>query len=162
MWNLWVKIKMALSRSVKRSTVSRDWRGHTKRLLGSFECGRTRNREVKYMRKWQNDWESVVVKELPFSVAPRLVLKKMADFPGSHFSAAWWMAFRLSVNRQVGLLRITLLRKKLVTPNQNRYRLNRVIEETAMKVGKIRTSGKTAVSRYPKMLTEWVFHLCII
>ena len=35
--------------------------------------------------------------------------KLVADFPGSH----WWMAFQLPVNRQVGSLRITLLRSKL-------------------------------------------------
>ena len=35
----------------------------------------------------------------------------MADFPGSHFPAARWMAFQLRVNRQVGgMLRITVLR----------------------------------------------------
>ena len=37
----------------------------------------------------------------------------MADFPGSHFPVARWMAFQLRVNRQVGSLRITLLRSKL-------------------------------------------------
>ena len=37
----------------------------------------------------------------------------MADFPGSHFPEARWMAFQLRVNRQVSSLRITLLRSKL-------------------------------------------------
>ena len=37
----------------------------------------------------------------------------MADILGSHFPAARGMAFQLRVNRQVGSLRITLLRSKL-------------------------------------------------
>ena len=43
----------------------------------------------------------------------KFIKKEMADFPGSQFPAARWMAFQLRVNRQVGSLRITLLRSKL-------------------------------------------------
>ena len=41
----------------------------------------------------------------------------MADFPGSRFPAARWMAFQLRVNRQVGSLWITLpdMTEKLLT-----------------------------------------------
>ena len=37
----------------------------------------------------------------------------MVDLPGSHFPVARRMVFQLHENRQVGSLRITLLRSKL-------------------------------------------------
>ena len=76
------------------------------------------------------------------------------------------MAFQLRVNRQVGSLRITLSTAEQTTPNQNQYRLNRVLETGWMSVAKIsvnlscfRTELKRGLgqNRLPKEMTTKYF-----